>query len=132
MPEWADGTAIYYWLQHEVYGAPDWARPAVDVLVGSPAVVTAVTWGTVALELALAAGLLADRRWWRPLLIGGLLLHLGIGVLQGLASFSLIMVAALVLYLRPLAQPFPRRLRLPRLGRWAPAREEQPSAVVRG
>jgi hypothetical protein len=36
----------------------------------------------------------------------GILFHVGIAVLQGLVSFSLIMIGALVLYLRPLDQPF--------------------------
>jgi hypothetical protein len=36
----------------------------------------------------------------------GIAFHIGIIVLLGLMSFGLVMIAALILYLRPLEQPF--------------------------
>jgi hypothetical protein len=68
--------------------------------------VAATTWGTLALEFALAVGLFLPKRRWRPLLLGGLLLHGAIAMLMGLPSFSLAMFAALILFLRPWESPF--------------------------
>jgi hypothetical protein len=66
----------------------------------------ALTWGTVMLEAALFAGLLAARPYRALLLPLGVAFHLGIAFFQGLPSFSLTMVAALLLYLRPVTVPF--------------------------
>lgn len=116
VPEWADGTALYYWLTSPVTGSPIWLDPIVQPVVTSAVGVTALTWGTIVLELALALGLVLPRWTWRPLLIGGLMLHAGITVLMGLLSFSLAMAAALILYLRPTDQALPLPAIAPR--RW--------------
>ncbi len=102
--EWRNGTALYYWLSHPVFGAPG-ADNTLVPLLAHPAVVTPLTWGVLALEALLFAGLGLDRRR-RPLLLGaGLLFHAGIAVLHGLFSFALAMGAALLIYLRPAEQP---------------------------
>lgn len=106
--EWADGTAMYYWLHDAQFGAPGWIRPFLEPIVKSPAGVAALTWGTLAVELSLAFGLVLPRPAWRPLLIAGLALHAAIAVVLGLPSFALAMFGALVLYLRP---PMPFRWR---------------------
>ena len=72
----------------------------------------ALTWGTVALEFALALAIVLAPRRWPALLLGGLALHGGIAVLMGLWSFSLAMSAALILYLRPRHRPFAVSARL--------------------
>jgi hypothetical protein len=68
--------------------------------------VALMTWGVLVIELALAAGLLADKRWWKALLLSGIALHAGILVLHGLVSFAITMWGALILFLRPIDQPF--------------------------
>lgn len=114
VPEWQNGTAIYYWLEDPQYGLAGWLQPVVLPLLRLPFVVAPVTWGVIALEFALFGGLMADKRYRPALLAGGLLLHLGIAVMHGLVSFSIAMAGALVLFLRPLDQ----ELRLPEAGRW--------------
>ena len=119
--EWADGTALHYWLNDPQFGAPGWLRPVVEPLVASSWGVSALTWGTLLVELALAFGLFLPRPAWRPLLVVGFALHGGIAVVLGLPSFALAMFGALLLHLRP-----PEPLRLPalpavRLPRWRPA-----------
>lgn len=103
--EWVDGTAVYYWTSDPLMGSPGWLVKLLSPLLLSPAIAV-VTWGVLALELALAMGL-----WVRPerrkyLLWGGLALHGSILFLHGLVSFVLIMFAALVLFLRPVDKPF--------------------------
>ncbi|HET6583613.1 MAG TPA: sporulation-delaying protein SdpB family protein [Nannocystaceae bacterium] len=104
--EWRNGTATYYYLLDPVFGVADWLRPAMEAVLFSAAGVIALTWGTIALEAALFAGLIAARPYRAVLLPLGIAFHLGIALFQGLPSFSLTMVAALILYLRPVARPF--------------------------
>lgn len=104
--EWVDGTAIYYWFTHPVFGLPATLQPLAMPILSSALGVTLVTWGTIAFELLLAAALVADRRLWRPLLVAGLAFHAGIVVAHGLVTFYFAMAGALVLYLRPHGQPF--------------------------
>ncbi|BCB89606.1 sporulation-delaying protein SdpB family protein [Phytohabitans suffuscus] len=103
--EWRDGTALYYWLNHPMFGAPMWLRGALRPFLSWGPGVATLTWGTLVLEFALAIGLFLPKRRWAPLLVGGLALHGGIALLMGLWSFSLAMFAALVLYLRPWDRP---------------------------
>lgn len=118
--EWANGTAIYYWLTDPWFGMPPWIEPALAPLLTSGVVVTVLSWGTILLEFFLFAGLVMDKRGWPYLLTCGIALHVGIAVLQGLPSFSLAMIGALLLYLRPLNQPFDwiQRVRSTVSGQW--------------
>ncbi|HZM78803.1 MAG TPA: sporulation-delaying protein SdpB family protein [Candidatus Limnocylindrales bacterium] len=101
VPEWADGTAMYYWSRHPTFGAPSWLRPLMDLIVGSPYGVTAITWGSVALEFALAIAILLGPQAKRVLLLAGLLFHTGIAVHMGLVSFLAATSAGLLLALLP-------------------------------
>jgi hypothetical protein len=65
-----------------------------------------MTWGVIAVEFALMAGLLAAKKHWKYLLVLGLSLHIGIALLQGLVTFCFAMSAALILYLRPTEEVF--------------------------
>jgi antimicrobial peptide system SdpB family protein len=105
--EWADGTALYYWFTHPVFGAPGWLQPVVRAVVLAPLGVALLTWGVILLELMLAGALFMRARPRRVLLIAGVAMHLGIIVLHGLASFGTIMVASLLLYLHPVGRPVP-------------------------
>jgi hypothetical protein len=78
----------------------------VRPIVLNPVPVALLTWSVVVLEFALAAGLVVGKRYWRALLWGGIALHAGIIVLHGLVSFGFAMIAALILYLRPIGQPW--------------------------
>ncbi|MFK3983262.1 sporulation-delaying protein SdpB family protein [Micromonospora sp. NPDC050397] len=100
--EWADGTSLYYWLRNPTFGAPDWLRPLVDVVTDSSLGVALLTWGSVALEFALALAILLGPAAKRRLLVAGLLFHASIAIAMGLISFSTAMGAALLLYLLPI------------------------------
>ena len=100
-PEWVDGTALYYWLTHPVFGSVPSIKGLLWPLLTNGFTVTAATWGVVLLEFYLAAAiLLAPSRTRLPFALG-VALHLGILVAQGLLTFSCVMVAALILYLAP-------------------------------
>lgn len=99
--EWADGTALYYWLNHRTFGAPAWLQPVTDWMVDKPPVLAVLTWGPLVIEFALVLSLLLPprRRLW--LLPAGILLHLGIAVTMGLWSFALAMCGAVILLVVP-------------------------------
>ncbi|MGC5054051.1 sporulation-delaying protein SdpB family protein [Micromonospora sp. DT48] len=106
-PEWADGTVMYYWLNHRGFGSPGWLQPVTDALVNQPVGVALLTWTPLAIEFALAVSLLVRPavRWW--LLPFGVLLHISIAMLMGLWSFSIIMIAAQILLLVPMGTHLP-------------------------
>lgn len=98
--EWANGTALWYWIQEPSFRPPApllWLIEATqDSLIGA----LAVNYGVMALELFAAALLFvrpSTRRIALPVLLA---FHLCIGVVFGLWSFFLSMAALLVLYLR--------------------------------
>jgi hypothetical protein len=72
-------------------------RPALE----SGWSVSLITWSVLVLEVFLAMALLTSKRHWPWLLAGGLALHAGIIVAHGLVSFGVVMMAALILFLRP-------------------------------
>ena len=106
--EWADGTAMYYWMSSPTFGPPRGVLHFIMPLLTSASTVALLTWGVVVVEFFLSMGLLATRPARRVLLWLGLSLHLGIMLFMGLVSFALIMCGALILYLRPYDEPFAR------------------------
>lgn len=106
VPEWRNGTAVYYWFTDPAFGLPEYLRPLVMPLLTTAVGVAALTWGAIMLEVTLFTGLVMERRWRAPLLVAGLLFHLGIALVHGLPSFAFAMWGALVLFLRPVDLEF--------------------------
>jgi antimicrobial peptide system SdpB family protein len=98
-PAWRDGTAMYYWLIDSSHGLPEYLRTPLLPVVSMSAVSAALTWGTLLLELVLAAALVLPHTLRRYLLPMGIAFHLSIAAGLGLPSFAVVMIAALVLYL---------------------------------
>jgi antimicrobial peptide system SdpB family protein len=101
VPEWLNGTAIFYIFRSVIFGAPPWFTPIFSVLTGSPAGVALMTWGAVALEISIGLALLLPRQIRPLLLASGLLFHDVIALSMGLISFDCAMSAALLIYLLP-------------------------------
>lgn len=99
--EWSDGTAMFYFLRHPLFGSPPWLRPLTDALTGSPVGVAVVTWAPLVVEFAVAVAILLGPRAKRVLLVTGIAFHGVIAVTMGLVSFALAMSGALLLYLLP-------------------------------
>ena len=76
-------------------------------LLNAAPVPAMIGWGTIALELALAASLMAKLRYRMVLLGLGIMLHFGILVFMGLTSFAVTMWGALFFLLWPLERPIP-------------------------
>jgi antimicrobial peptide system SdpB family protein len=114
VPEWADGTAMFYWFRDQTFGAPGWLRPVTGLVTSSSVGVSLLTWSAVAIEFALAIAILLRPPAKRLLLAVGLLFHDMIALTMGLVSFDLAMSGALLLYLLPMGHqvPLPRSARL--------------------
>ena len=109
--EWANGTALYYWLVHPTFGLSQPLRPVFLPILANPWGVTLLTWGVLVMEALLFTGFLMEHRY-RPLLLkAALAFHFGIVIFHGLFTFFLAMAGALILYLRPVDRPF--RLMVP-------------------
>jgi hypothetical protein len=95
-PQWRDGSAVYYPLLLPQFRP--W--PALsDLVAGSEWLVPAMTWGTLALQLAFP--LLMLQRHLRVVgVTAALALHAGIAVVMGLPFFSLFMMAGDCVFLR--------------------------------
>ncbi|MEU9131947.1 sporulation-delaying protein SdpB family protein [Kitasatospora sp. NPDC048540] len=92
-PVWRQGTAMYYTLHSHYWGAPAALRPWTDPLVGHGWSVRLLGWSVIALELALAAGMLLPAGARRAAVPGAVALHAGIIALMGLFGFGLTMIA---------------------------------------
>ncbi|WP_028986848.1 sporulation-delaying protein SdpB family protein [Thermicanus aegyptius] len=94
-PEWLDGTAVYYFFQIPMLGITETMKSLLNPILTSPFVFF-ITWGVTIVELFLAFGFLAPKNRWKYFLASGVFLHLGIAVLLGLWTFSLTMIACLI------------------------------------
>lgn len=103
--QWLDGTAVYYYVQHPMLGMPPILINLFEFIITTPLIVIP-TWGTLIIQFLLFAALFAPKRYWNIILIVAIFMHEIFAIMLGLISFSMIMLAVLILYLRPLEQEF--------------------------
>jgi antimicrobial peptide system SdpB family protein len=108
-PEWANGTALYYWFTQPVFGLNSALGRFVNPLLANRFFVVPATWSVLALEVTLAGLVFATPGRRRKWLVVAIAFHLGIVLVHGLFSFGVTMIAGLWLYLRQPDSP----LRLP-------------------
>jgi antimicrobial peptide system SdpB family protein len=119
VPEWRDGTAVYYWFTDPWFGFSEPLRSWAVSLLANGLVVAAATWGAMMLEIFLFAGIIAEHRYRKALLHMGIVFHGVIALIHGLPSFAFGMWAALVLYLHPVDEEFTfLRAWWKRMGSW--------------
>jgi antimicrobial peptide system SdpB family protein len=111
---WLDGTAMYYWTRNGTFGAPAWSRNAVYWLTSQPIFEAGMTWGPIVIEVAAGISLLLHHRLRLIILCAGIYLHLFVGLIIGLWSFSIVMWGCLIFLLIPfgwLGGALPREVR---------------------
>ncbi|WPO91736.1 hypothetical protein [Chryseobacterium sp. HR92] len=97
--DWRDGTGLYYWLNNNIFGAPDFILKYLNILTLS-SFSPVISWSIIFLELGLFACILAtNRRILMLFFFLGVLFHFCIFILHGLMSFMFPMIGALILYL---------------------------------
>lgn len=109
---WVDGTAVYYATRtHEFIRFP------VPYVFDHLWTIKLMTWGTLAVEFALAVFV-----WFRdlryPVLLAGLMLHLGLEYSMNIQLFQWVMISTYLLFIEPqdwrLAKAWLARRRRPR------------------
>ncbi|WP_266364742.1 sporulation-delaying protein SdpB family protein [Tellurirhabdus rosea] len=107
--EWADGTALYYWLSNPTFGlSPEMQSLLLPILTNRWLIVL-LTWSVLVLEGGLFLGLTLEPKYRRYLLWAGVGFHFMIILIHGLPTFFMAMTAALIIFLRPYSQPFNTR-----------------------
>jgi antimicrobial peptide system SdpB family protein len=99
--DWQNGSAAYYFVRDRMFGSAGPLAPVWMWLSDQALTTLAITWGTIALELAIALFTLLGRRWRLAAFWICLALHTLIFVSMGLFSFSLVMVAVGALIATP-------------------------------
>jgi antimicrobial peptide system SdpB family protein len=100
VPEWINGTAIYYWFTNQTFGMNEMFYPLIMPLLENPITLTYLTWSVMLLELFLFSCIfIRDKRIRKFAWYLGILFHLGIIFIHGLVSFFFSMFGALTLYL---------------------------------
>lgn len=108
--EWLDGTALYYWFTHPVFGANDTLKPILLPIVTHEYISAYLTWLVILFEFSLFAGIFMNKKTKTFFFVLGIAFHFGIFLLHGLFTFFLVMSSALILYLHP--EHNPKLLRL--------------------
>ena len=103
--EWINGTAVWYYMQSPMLGLNpnlfEWLTP----LLGSSFIVIP-TWVTLIAQIILVMSLIAPKKYWNTIFIISIFMHEIFGLFLGIFTFSFIMIAVLILYLRPVEKPF--------------------------
>ncbi len=101
VPEWANGTELYYVMHDAFFGAPSYLAGALHALAASSWIVP-VTWSVLCLEFLLGINIVLAPSARRTLLVLALVFHAGIAVFLGITSFALVMCGALLIGLCPI------------------------------
>ena len=104
VPERADGTAIYYWWNHSVFGMPTSISNYVNFALSNSFIVSLITYSVLILEILLFLGLTASIKYRKTILIIGIFFHFSIIIFHGIFSFFFSIVACLILFLYPTYQ----------------------------
>lgn len=101
--EWINGTAVYYWATHNIFGVNDIFLQFINFMLSNKYIVVLFTWGTIFIEIIFFGWIFIRRNTWNWLLLFllGFLFHLGIVFLFGLFSFFFSMLGAITLYYFP-------------------------------
>ncbi|MBX2898009.1 MAG: hypothetical protein KF775_00065 [Cyclobacteriaceae bacterium] len=98
--EWMNGTALYYWFTHPVFGANEYIRPLLFIFIYNDFLSTYLTWMVMIFEFCLFAGIFMTDKLKAYFFTFGVLFHFMIFLVHGLFTFFLIMTGALTLYFR--------------------------------
>jgi antimicrobial peptide system SdpB family protein len=95
-PEWANGTALYYWFSHKVFGLNDLMSGLILPFFQNAYILVISTWSVLLIELLLAYSVFSkSQKFRRIMLYVGLVFHIFIGLFFGLWSFFFAMAGLL-------------------------------------
>ncbi|WP_239700479.1 MULTISPECIES: sporulation-delaying protein SdpB family protein [unclassified Mammaliicoccus] len=95
--EWLDGSAVYYYLNDNLYGLPRPLYNLFDFALETP-IVGLITWGTLILQLLIFASIFSSYRFKKIVFYLAIFMHEIFALFMGLVSFSIVMLAVLIFY----------------------------------
>lgn len=104
--EWMNGTAIYYWFSHSVFGMQPWLEAISFPILKNDITVTLLTYSVLIFELTLFLAFTMSKRIRLRLLPFALAFHFFIILYHGIFSFFFSIAAGLIIYLTPLSLEF--------------------------
>ena len=96
--DWSNGTAVYYWFNSNVFGLNRTIKPVFD-LITNIYTVSLMTWSVIVLEFFLCVSIFLNQKYKYMAFRLGFLFHFMIIIIHGLPSFSIAIIAGLILYL---------------------------------
>lgn len=104
--EWADGTALYYWINNNLFGRGDALVDLMNTLMESPYLTFILSYSVIILEIILFGALFSGNQKFKNWLFWiALSFHFSIVIYFGLFSFFLNMSGVLIIYLLDIKQP---------------------------
>ncbi len=92
---WFDGSAVYYATRLE-----NMTNFPIPYLLDSVVFIKLMTWGTLGVEFALGS-LIWIKEWRKPLILIGVIFHLGIEYMMSIPFFELVMIVLLINFYTP-------------------------------
>lgn len=99
--EWFNGSATYYWFNHNLFGAPKWLKLIFEPIFSNGHFVFLVTWSVLLIEFLLFIAIFLSPQKRKFVFFIGCFFHFLIFIVHGLPTFCLAMWGALFLYLQP-------------------------------
>jgi antimicrobial peptide system SdpB family protein len=97
--EWYNGTAVYYWLNHNMFGLQGSIQNFTNSILSNKYICSTITWSVLLSELFVAYALVGGKEIKKVAFYIGLVLHALFFIFLGLPTFMLSMYSALILYL---------------------------------
>ncbi|MGO4489031.1 hypothetical protein [Microbacterium sp. 2RAF4] len=99
VPQWSEGSALWYWLQVPGFGVPADMFAALAPVLEMPIILVTSTYAVMVFEVLLAVSIWMRGAFARTILYLGIVFHAGIAVVLGLWSFGVTMTGVLLLCL---------------------------------
>lgn len=102
IPEWRNGTAIYYWFNHSFFGMPEYLTNPMNYILSNKWIVSILTYSVLISEVVLFLCLTASKKMRKYIFPFAVLFHFLIIIYHGIFSFFFSIVGGLIIYLLPI------------------------------
>ena len=102
IPEWINGTAIYYWFNHSFFGMPEYLANPMNYMMSNKWVVSILTYSVLIGEITLFLCLTASKKVRKFIFPFAVFFHFLIIIYHGIFSFFFSIVGGLIIYLIPI------------------------------
>lgn len=109
--EWKNGTALYYWFNDAMFGAPSFIKSFFGFFFDFGLILSISSWSVIGFELLLFVSFfLKNQKIKYTLFVFAFLFHFMIVLVHGLTTFWLSMTGGLILYYFKLDLPIRKNL----------------------